>query len=350
MKEKNNGTNTNEEIKPGFSIVIPVYNGKQSLPDTLRSVSQLEGGPYEVIVVDDASTDGSDQLAEESGARVVRLRENQGPATARNIGAQHAQYDVIVFTDSDVLLSKRVLFQLEKHFRQAGVDAVQGIFSDVCPFANFFSQYKNLYNRFVLSQLPESIDTTFTSITAVRRSAFLASGGFDGNIRGASVEDRSLGRNLCKQGYRILLDRTIEVIHNKKLTLLGFLRNQFFRSRDLVKLLLRIRREPPLPRREEEKQKRFGTNALSTMVRIPIAYMIVIVLVLGVVDPIFLWIGLLFFVLFMYLITSFTFFLWRYRGTSFALKGLLANFIDALTSGVGIVVGLFEYGLLGKKY
>ncbi|MBZ0258545.1 glycosyltransferase, partial [bacterium] len=231
------------EFLTGYSIIIPVYNGTKTLPDTLNSVMRMEGADYEVIVVDDASTDNTVEVAAHAGACVVALETNSGPATARNRGAQEAKYDKIVFTDSDVLVSKNLLQQLENHFQQSGADCVQGIFSEVCPFANFCSQYKNLYNRYVLSQLPGWIDTTYTSLTAVKTNAFLQCGGFDENIRGASVEDRTLGRNLKRSGFKIWLARDIEVLHNKKLTFKGFLLNQYRRSRDLIKLLLRNREE-----------------------------------------------------------------------------------------------------------
>ena len=341
------------ELQPGYSLIIPVYNGTKTLPDTINSVIRLEGANYEVIVVDDASTDNTVEIAANAGARVVKLNSNSGPATARNRGAQEAKYDKIVFTDSDVLVSKNLLQQLENHFQQSGADCVQGIFSEVCPFANFCSQYKNLYNRYVLSQLPDWINTTYTSLTAVKTNAFLQCGGFDENIRGASVEDRTLGRNLIRSGFKIWLARDIEVLHNKKLTFRGFLRNQYRRSRDLIKLLLRNR---------EEKQKsaapiisekgRFGTNSLAAMLRIPLIYLILffIGVMAFTMNPEWLLFVAPMFVIYAYLIDAWMKYLFRYRGFIFTLKGAGLNMIDAIWSGLGIGVGLFSYMVLRKKY
>lgn len=337
-----------------FSIIIPVYNGERTLQDTLRSVKQLAEVPFELIVVDDASTDGTAALAQREGATVVQHETNQGPATARNRGAEAAQNEILVFTDSDVLVPKRMLQRLSQHFRKPAVSAVQGVFSDVCPYANFFSQYKNLYNRYVLLSLPDWIDTTFTSITAVRREAFLASGGFDQNIRTASVEDRTLGRNLKKKGFKIYLDRSLEVIHNKKLTCWGFLKNQFRRSRDLIKLMLRNRSENSLPKDEDvnslDQKGRFGTNSLHTMLRIPVAYLMLLLVGLSFIDLIFLLVVGLVGLLFFYFIAPFEWFLIRHRGLAFAAKGFVVNFVDALMSGLGIGVGLLDYYMLGKRY
>lgn len=338
---------------PGYSIIIPVFNSETMLPDTLHSVLGLEYAALETIVVDDGSTDGSAALSRSMGAKVISLSVNQGPANARNQGARHASFDLLLFTDSDVLLPQRLLLALDERFLESGADAIQGTFSEVCPFANYFSQYKNLYNRFVLNQLPDWIDTTFTSITAVKHSAFLDCGGFDANIRGASVEDRTLGRNLIQRGFRIRFDRSLEVIHNKKLTWKSFLRNQFRRSRDLAKLLLRNREEKtaqPFQTDSFNKSGRFGTNALSTMIRLPIVYCALFLGAFSFIDAAFGWFSLLFVLVFIGLIGSFEKELIKRRGFQFALLGVPVNFMDAIISGLGVAWGVFEFFVLKKKY
>jgi len=323
-----------------FSIIIPVYNGANVLPDTLRSIHNQDCSDYELIVVDDGST--------------IELGSNNGPATARNRGGREAQGDILLFTDSDVLLPKNTLTSLAQTYIDQSCDAVQGTFSEVCPFPNYFSQYKNLYNRFVLNQLPDWIDTTFTSITAVKKTAFMACGGFDEHIRTASVEDRTLGRHLRQSGSTIFLNRSLEVVHNKQLTLLGFLRNQYRRSKDLAKLLLRNRQEKQTQNSDGHKplaeNARFGTNAMTTMMRIPVAYGILALLALSCAAPILLYLALLFCMLYVYLIFPFECYLFRKRGLGFALKGIMANGIDALFSGIGIGVGVIEFVFLKKKY
>lgn len=339
-------------ILPGFSIIIPVRNGEKTLPDTLRSIANLEGDMVEVIVVDDASTDGTADLAEKAGAKVISMPAPSGPAAARNRGAREASYELMVFTDSDVLLPKKLLEQLAQNFESAGADCVQGTFSEVCPYADFYSQYKNLYNRFVINQLPDWIDTTYTSLTAVKKEAFLQCGGFDEGITTASVEDRTLGRNLIRHGYRIWLDRCLEVVHNKKLNAWGFFRNQFRRSRDLAKLMLRSRDEkagaeaPPTLADEG----RFGTNTAGAMMRLPIAYASLFFAMISIKQSIFLIMTLILTMHFLYLITPFTRYLLSKRGPQFAFLGVLVNWLDALVSGAGVLWGVFDYKALGRRY
>ncbi len=353
--QKTNHGLIEESGKRGYSLIVPVYNGKKTLPDTLRSLFLLKYDQYEVIVVDDASTDETPEIARKAGAKVISLESNSGPATARNRGAQEAVYDRLLFTDSDVLLPHSLLTQLDEQFARSKTDAVQGTFSEVCPFANYFSQYKNLYNRYVLNQLPEWIDTTFTSVTAVKRKAFLKCGGFDENIRTASIEDRTLGRHLFQYGFRIYFDRRLEVIHNKKLTFSGFVRNQFRRSRDLATFMLRCRSEKGDTEEKPttspvDESGRFGTNAPSTMLRIPVVYAMITFALIACFSPVLFLALIPLFLSFLYLILPFEWYLTKKRGPSFAVKGIVVNFLDACVSGLGVLFGIFDFFLCGKKY
>ncbi len=89
-----------------LAVIIPVHNGGDDLRCCLEAVATSTRPPDEVMVTDDASTDGSGELARQQGARVIRLDgQPHGPAFARNRGAEIAQGDVIVFLDADVATS-----------------------------------------------------------------------------------------------------------------------------------------------------------------------------------------------------------------------------------------------------
>jgi glycosyltransferase involved in cell wall biosynthesis len=84
------------------SVVIPVFNRSQLLGRALRSVaSQQPRGPAEVIVVDDGSTDGSAEVAETSGARVIRHERNLGTGAAKETGIREARHEWVALLDSD---------------------------------------------------------------------------------------------------------------------------------------------------------------------------------------------------------------------------------------------------------
>lgn len=84
------------------SVVIAAYNQRDHLERALLSVlSQRPYGPAEIVVVDDHSTDGSDEVAASLGARVIRLSRNQGTSSARNTGIEAALQPWIAFLDHD---------------------------------------------------------------------------------------------------------------------------------------------------------------------------------------------------------------------------------------------------------
>lgn len=89
---------------PFFSVVIPAYNRGNLLREALQSVFAQEHTDYEVIVVDDGSTEDIAAIAREFGDRVRCLRqENRGPGAARNLGIADATGEYVAFLDSDDL-------------------------------------------------------------------------------------------------------------------------------------------------------------------------------------------------------------------------------------------------------
>ena len=89
-----------------ISVVIPTYNRKDKLPACIESVLAQTYANLEVIVVDDASTDGTQHLFDAPGdprVRYVRYEQNRGACYARNLGAQHARGSILAFQDSDDL-------------------------------------------------------------------------------------------------------------------------------------------------------------------------------------------------------------------------------------------------------
>jgi glycosyltransferase involved in cell wall biosynthesis len=89
---------------PYFSVIIPSYNRAAFIPETLRSVFAQEFKDFEVIVVDDGSTDDTVERIEQYRRQIKFLQQaNRGPGAARNLGVQQAQGQYIAFLDSDDL-------------------------------------------------------------------------------------------------------------------------------------------------------------------------------------------------------------------------------------------------------
>ena len=94
-----------------ISIVIPNYNRCETLLDLLQSIYQQQFDDFEVIVVDDCSTDGSIEIIQNRfpDVRILANERNSGPAVARNRGIRSARGEIVVGLDSDVTLADRLL-------------------------------------------------------------------------------------------------------------------------------------------------------------------------------------------------------------------------------------------------
>lgn len=98
---------------PKFSIIIPVYNVATALPKCLQSVLNQRFLDYEVLVVDDGSTDGSDKVCDEFSRQSSKFRvyhkQNGGASSARNMGLEYAKGEWICFIDSDDYVDENFL-------------------------------------------------------------------------------------------------------------------------------------------------------------------------------------------------------------------------------------------------
>jgi glycosyltransferase involved in cell wall biosynthesis len=110
-------------MSSALSIIVPAYNEEAFLAATLKALHAAAagvGGDYEMIVVDDGSTDRTAEIARELGARVVAVHVRQ-IAAARNAGARAAGGEVLVFVDADTIVPPAVLAQAVAAIRGGAV-------------------------------------------------------------------------------------------------------------------------------------------------------------------------------------------------------------------------------------
>jgi GT2 family glycosyltransferase len=214
------------DTPPTLSVIIPVHNGGAHLPRCLEALRESDASRYEIVVVDDNSTDGSADVARARGFEVVRLDARRGPAAARNEGARRARGNILLFLDADVRARPDTLARVEAFFREhEEIAALFGSYDDAPDARGFVSQYKNLAHHFIHQRASADAETFWAGCGAVRREAFDAVGGFDENrYARPSIEDIELGRRLRRRGFRIALDRGLQVKHLKRWTLASLLR------------------------------------------------------------------------------------------------------------------------------
>ena len=212
--------------RPYLSVIVPAFNCAPTLVRTLAALvaSDLPRADWELIVVDDGSSDETPRVAAGTADRVGRVPDGpKGPGWARNEGVKDALGDVLVFIDADVCVGPRTLRQFAELFRaRPELAAAFGAYDDAPDAPGLVSQYRNLLHHRVHSVNPGPATTFWAGCGAVRRAAFIAAGGFDGErYPRPQICDIELGYRLTALGAPILLVPEITGKHLKRWTFLG---------------------------------------------------------------------------------------------------------------------------------
>lgn len=182
-----------------LSFVVPAHDEALRLPATLASLhaaAQASGARYEIVVVDDASSDGTGALAAAAGVRVIRV-EHRHIAATRNAGARAARGDRLVFVDADTLVPVATL--------RAALDALDAGAAGGGAATRLHGDMR-WHERWItrlgvaLLRLARIAPGCFIFCTRV---AFEAAGGFD--ERYFAGEDIAMSYALARQGRFVLL-------------------------------------------------------------------------------------------------------------------------------------------------
>ncbi len=206
------------------SIIIPAYNAQKTLAECLAACLAQDYPDFEVIVVDDGSTDGTGAIAKQFDSVRYHRQSNGGPSSARNTGARLASGDLLVYTDADCIPHADWLSQLTSGFEE-GVMAVGGTYA----IANSGLRLARIVQAEIAQrhcQFQGNVDFLGSFNVAYRRSAFEAVGGFDASYRQASGEDNDLAYRLHDQGGRMVFRPNAVVAHYHPEHLLAYLRTQ----------------------------------------------------------------------------------------------------------------------------
>ena len=214
-----------------FSIIIPAYNSEKTLSACLESLEDqsLSKEDYEVIVVDDGSTDSTATIAKKFNNKYI-YQTNQGPASARNKGVKSAVGDIILFTDSDCVPDHNWIREMVKPFSNSEVIGVKGTYkTKQKELAAKFAQAE-FEDRYDLLQKSSTIDMIDTYSAAYRKDVFLNIGGFDQSFPVANNEDTDLSYRLAASGYKLVFNPNAFVYHNHPDTLTKYLKIKFWRG------------------------------------------------------------------------------------------------------------------------
>jgi glycosyltransferase involved in cell wall biosynthesis len=321
---------------PLLSIVIPVYNGGPVFERCLAAIQKADFHDWELVVVDDGSTDESARRAGQCGARLFHTPERRGPAAARNLGAQVARGEYLFFIDADCEVRPDTLTRIaDRLHAQPELDALFGSYDAEPGASNFIAQYKNLFHHYVHQHGSEIASTFWTGCGVIRRSRFLALGGFDVQLyRRPAIEDIDLGYRLKQAGGEIRLAKEVQVRHLKAWTLLTLLKSDIFdRGIPWTRLIL---------------QNQIFTNDLNLQthnrVSVVAVYGLLLALVIGFFQPQGFWVALGLAGLLLWLNRQLYQFFYARRGPVFTLGVVPMHWLyylyNAISFGCGLVLHL----------
>jgi exopolysaccharide biosynthesis polyprenyl glycosylphosphotransferase len=202
-----------------ISVIIPSYNAERTLPYALRALQNqtIPRELYEIIVVDDASTDGTAAVAREFGVR-YRIQNKEGPAAARNLGVRASRGEIILFTDSDCIPKEDWIEKMVKPFEDPQVAGVMGRYlTKQKEFCARFTQLE-FEERFRILSNFDNIDLVPSFAAAFRRAIFEQVGGFDCHYPLANNEDVELSYKIASRGYKMVFADEAIVYHRHPAT------------------------------------------------------------------------------------------------------------------------------------
>lgn len=216
---------------PSVSIIVPAYNEALGIARNVRSLASSDyAGDFEVIVVDDGSTDGTGEIVRSLGLANVRVftQPNSGKAAALNQGIRQSRGEIIVTVDGDTVFEPRTLAYLVQRFRVPSVGAVSGN-TKVGNRGSLIGRWQHI--EYVMGfnldrRMYEMLGATPTvpgAVGAFRRRALADIGG----ISGATLaEDTDITLDIARVGWNVVYEQRARAWTEAPATLRGLCRQR----------------------------------------------------------------------------------------------------------------------------
>ncbi len=317
-----------------ISVVIPNYNGSKTIGKCLEAALSSKYNCFEVIVVDDASSDNSAAIISAFPCRLIRLEKHAGASRARNIGARESIGDVIFFIDADCLAAKDTLSLVHKAITGQKDIVIGGSYTPLPYDGNFFSVFQSIFiNYFELKQ--KEPDYIASHCMAIEKKIFEKSSGFPEQFL-PIIEDVEFSHRLRRHGFKLCMDSDILVRHIFNFTFLKSLRNAFRKSRCWIMYSIGNR----------DVFKDSGTASQELKINV-ISYFLIILSLLfyfSLTNRIFLVLPLVIYSFNLYINRNLLRAFYRAKGIFFAVgASLYYTIIYPLAVGAGSFTGMMQY-------
>jgi len=242
-----------------LSIVIPTYNRKDALIEVLKALSQQSYKNFEVIIIDDGSSDGTKRALDNLNLPLkvkYIFQENKGPSSARNLGIKNSSGEVILFTDADIICCKELVEEhIKSHQRDNENLVVLGYMEwdpriKSTPFRKYLTDYHLSYSK-IEDDSNVFWGFFYTGNISAHKSFLLRGGLFDEDFPCAAYEDSEFGYRLHKFGVRIILNRKAFAYHYHPMDFKSYQKTMFRRGRAAAFLAKKV---PPLKHKANYKE------------------------------------------------------------------------------------------------
>jgi cellulose synthase/poly-beta-1,6-N-acetylglucosamine synthase-like glycosyltransferase len=320
-----------QEVLKLISVIVPAYNAEETIESCIKALlnQSFPKKRYEVIVVDDGSTDKTCQVASKYPIRIVKQR-HSGPAAARNFGARVARGEILLFTDSDCIPSNNWIKNMVKPLENERIVGVAGTYKTfnkekiIARFAGY-----EIEERHTKLRKEKFIDFVGTYSAAYRKKIFKKFGGFDTSFPIASGEDPELSFKISKSGLKLVFQPNAFVYHRHPDNLLKFLKQKFWRGYWRVLLY----------KKHKEKIFRHSYTPKSLFVEEALTGLTCLLLLFGLFRIVPIFFGLLFFLLIFLLTLPFSFKIFK-KDKEVGIISPVIIILRNFSTGLGIVFGL----------
>lgn len=215
-------------MEESVSVIIPNYNGSATIAKCLCAVYSSDHALFEVIVVDDCSTDHSAEIIGTFPCTLVKSDTHVGAAGARNMGALRSNDEILFFTDADCVLATDTLSRAVRSIKGRENSVIGGTYTAIPYDETFFSTFQSIFVHY--SETRRTVpDYVATHAMVITRDLFRKAGGFSEDFL-PILEDVEFSHRLRKSGSGLIMDPLILVRHIFNFTLIKSLGNAFRKS------------------------------------------------------------------------------------------------------------------------
>lgn len=337
-----------------ISIVVPSYNSKRTIAQLLKSLSKSQKVDFEtleIVIVDDCSTDGTVESVKKfiegpknkfTRFRLIKLKENGGPAAARNIGVKYTRGKVILFLDADVLVYKNTLFEILKSFKDdPDLYALTGVWDKKQFSRKFFPRFKALrdWSYWINERDPKNYYYLFsTRVAAIDKKLFQRLGGFDTEYKAALIEDIELTYRIARR-YAVVFNPKV-IVHHEFEDFWPVAKKYFFRSYFWSRIYRLRKKFDPVATTSKEALTTISAGALVILGFVILTNSFFVLFGKGHILLTLFWIFLL---IHLWGVRKFLVFCLKKEGPFFMLKALFTGIALYLVILSGAAFSIFEF-------